>query len=198
LAKGKGGPIDADSAPIRLARNTLADKHILRIKKVLDTFDPQKLIYPNGVLGELEEDDSSSKQGTIKRIELFAENKTSMETFGVIRNFFMGFSSDRELLDLANFSNSVISVRAIGASRENSETKLLEDKLVLKRIEPPAHSSEDDRFSISRIYSRQRLSSLIVSSRWLDRMGFCKGDRIMISNPVENYVTPPPQLGGNN
>jgi hypothetical protein len=196
LAQYKSGCPRANGPATVLSRDNFAEKHILRIRQILDRFDPQKVIYPNGLLGELKED-YSSDSGTVKRIELFAENKRSKETFGVIRNLFVGFSFERDLLDLANFSNNVISVRAVSGSREHSETKLVEDKLVLKRIESPSRP-EEDRFSPSSIYRRQKIPSLIVSSRWLEKMGFSKGDRIIVSNPVENYVTPPPELAGGN
>jgi hypothetical protein len=174
----------------------LSEKHIIRIKEILSKFDPQRVVYPNGLLGELEEDKSSDSK-LVKRIELFAENKRSKETFGVIRNFFVGFSFERNLLDLANFSNNVVSVRAVSRTRDHRDPKIVEDKLVLKRIETP-NPTESDRFLPSSIYRRQKVPSLIVSSRWLERMGFNNGDRIMVSNPVENYVTPPPELAGAN
>lgn len=163
---------------------------------MLDRFDPQRVLYPNGLVSELEEN-SSSDLRPVRRIELFAENKRSKETFGVMRSLFVGFSSERGLLDLANVSNNIISVRAVMSSREHNDSKIIEDKLVLKRIES-RNLGESDRFSSSYVFRRQKIPSLIVSPRWLDRMGFSNGDRIMISNPVENYVTPPPELAGAN
>jgi hypothetical protein len=177
---------------ILISRNLLAEKHTLRIKDILGRFDPQKILYPNGLVSELEEDNSSDPK-PVKRIELFAKNLLSNKTFGVMRSFFVGFSSERGLLDLANFSDNVISVRAVSGSGEHSEGKIIEDKLVLKRIESP-NPRERDRFSLSYIFRRQKIPSLIVSSRWLDRMDLHKGDRIIVSNPVENYMTPPPEL----
>jgi hypothetical protein len=194
LAQGKRKGIGSNRATILLSRNLLAQKHILRIREIMGRYDPQKVIYPNGLVTELEED-SSSDPKPVKRIELFAKNKRSHEIFGVIRNFFVGFSSERDLLDLANFSNNVISIRAVGSSFERSENKIVEDKLVLKRIDSPK-VKQGDSFSYTQVFRRQKVPSLIVSSRWLDRMGFNSGDRIMVSNPVENYVTPPPDLAG--
>ncbi len=172
----------------------MAEKHILRIKNILGRSDSQKILYPNGLVSEIEEDDLSDPR-PVKRIELFAKNERSNETFGIIRSFFVGFSFERRLLDLANFSDNVISVRAVRAP-EYKEGKIVEDKLVLKRIESPDPHGVD-RFS-RYVFRRQKAPSLKVPSRWLDKTELRDGDRIIVSNTVENYVTPPPELEGAN
>lgn len=164
------------------------------MKYLLEKYDSQKKIYPDGLLSEVEEDDSSDSR-PLKRIELFARNQRSNETFGVIRNFFVGFSFERGLLELANFSNNVISVRAVAASYEHRKGQVVEDKLVLKRIENRG-SDSGNLLSSSSIVRRHKIPRLIVSSRWLDKMRLSNRDRIIVSNTVENYVTPPPELAG--
>ncbi len=157
-------------------------KRTVRVKYLLDSVDSQRLIYPNGVFGFLKEDDEETRQ--VRRIEIFAEDQSG-ETYGIIRNLFVAYSSELSLLELALVSNSVISVRAFcQSSQRGTETKLIEDKLILKRTD---YASESTPYSA-------RAPSLLVSSRWLDRMNLARGDRIIISNPIENYAVPPPNM----
>ncbi len=177
---------------IQFSQAILLEKHTLHIKDLMGKFDSQRLIYPNGLLSEVEESESSDAK-LLKRIELFAKNKRSNEIFGVIRSFFVGFSRERKLLELADFSNNVISVRGVASGRLRRQDKIIEDKLVLKRIED-VKPIDEDPFSALRVFRRHKVPSLIVSSRWLDKMDLSDGDRIIVSNPVENYVTPPPEV----
>jgi hypothetical protein len=182
-----------------VARETLSSKHVLRIKQVLSRPDPQRRLYPHGFVSELAEDDFSEDHGPVTRIELFARNERTRKTYGVVRKFFSGYSRERRLLDLANFSNNVISVRAMpnSSKRERSDGKPIEDKLVLRRMELP-NLGYDAALDSSNIFSRPTLPSIYVSSRWLDRMDLQSGDRIIVSNTVENYVAPPPRIAGAN
>lgn len=189
--------------PSLFSRSDLADKHVLKVKDIFRKCDPQKRLYPNGLLSELEEENSAFDFRPVKRIELFAKNERTKATYGIIRNFFVGFSSERSLLDLANFSDNVISVRTVLNSSwrgEHSEVKIIEDKLVLKTLDGTEKARQDiGRFSTSSIiFTRSKTPALYVSSRWLDKMELCEGDRIIVSNPVEDYVTPPPILTGAN
>jgi hypothetical protein len=187
---------DVHRPTILISKNPTAEKHILRMKCLLEKFDSQKKLYPNGLLSELELDDSNSDSRPLKRIELFAKNERSNETFGVIRSFFVGFSFERGLLELANFSNNVISVRAVSTSQDHRKCKVIEDKLVLKRIENRDSEKGYSLSSSELLLRRNKVPSLIVSSRWMDRMELSSGDRIIVSNPVESYMTPPPELVG--
>ncbi|MGI0078415.1 MAG: hypothetical protein ACRECH_02215 [Nitrososphaerales archaeon] len=157
-------------------------KRTVRVESMLDSVDSQKMIYPNGVLGALVEADRESKP--VRRIELFAEEQRK-EIYGIIRTFFVAYSSEHTLLELAQVSNSVISVRAFSSSAQGrQDSRMVEDKLILKRTE-----SEPEP-----VPYRARVPGLFVSSHWLDRMNLEKGNRIMVSNPLENYVVPPPNL----
>lgn len=157
-------------------------KHTVRVEYMLDSVDTQKMIYPNGVFGALNETDEESKP--VRRIELFAEEQRK-ETYGIIRTLFVAYSSEHSLLELAHFSNSVISVRAFPDSDQGmQDPRMIEDKLILKRTESETQSAP----------YRARVPSLFVSSHWLDRMNLEKGDRIIVSNPLENYLVPPPNM----
>lgn len=159
-------------------------KHIVRVEYMLDSVDKQKMIYPNGVFGALKETDEDSKP--LRRIELFAEEQRK-ETYGIIRTLFVAYSSEHSLLELAHVSNSVISVRAFPDSDQGmQDPRMIEDKLILKRTESRTESAP----------YRTKMPSLFVSSHWLDRMKLEKGDRIIVSNPLENYLVPPPNLAG--
>jgi hypothetical protein len=176
-----------------LSKNDFAEKHVLRLANMLTKNDPQRRLYPNGLLTELEQDDDFGYDfRPVKRIELFATDRRTQATYGVIRNLFVGFSFERSLLDLANFSDNVISVRAVKNSSgdSGSEPKVIEDKLVLRRLA----AKPDYKSASENIFRRPKTPSLFVSSRWLDKMKLCGGDKIMVSNPVENYVAAPPQL----
>lgn len=179
-----------------LTRELSIEKHVLRIKDVFEKIDSQKRIYPNGLISKVEED-GDANSGQVERIELFSENRRSKQVHGILRSLFLGFSNEKELLDLADYSNRVISIRTI--SRDFSEGgKVVQDNLVLKRREDkPGRNPGGELNSVfpssdELLIRRNKLPSLYVSSRWLDRMDLCSGDRILVSNPVENYATPPP------
>lgn len=129
------------------------------------------------------------KAEKIKRIELFAEEH-SKESYGIIRQFFVAYSSERNLLQLAHASENVISVRAIqGSSNDRhffaaDKRSVLENRMILKRVED---TTEPEMY-------RQRIPALIVSQSWLEMMSLTPGDRIIISNPLENFMVPPPGL----
>ncbi len=169
-------------------------KHVLHVSDILCRIDSNKVIYPNGVVGELKQ--SEEEASPVKRIELFAEEK-SKELYGIIRKFFVAYSSERKLLELAQASNNVISIKAIhrpaGSRRElkilsrgslAEQSEIVEDKMILRLLE-----EGPEQYSF-----RVKLPCLIVSPRWLDRMELEVGDRIIISNPIESYLVPPPNL----
>jgi hypothetical protein len=157
-------------------------KHTLRVDYLFGGIDAQRLIYPKGVIGSLKEEEIESKR--LRRIELFAGEETG-DTYGIIRNLFVAHSSELSLLDLAMTSNGVISVRAFPRSSIGSKSdEIKEDKLILK-------STDSTTLAIP---NRARAPSLFVSQRWLDKMNLAKGDRIIVSNPIENFVVPPPNM----
>jgi hypothetical protein len=157
-----------------------AKKRIVRMPDLLGETDTQRVMYPNGYLGSIKE--SGEEFSKVRRIEVFAEEQS--EKYGIIREFFVAYCSERRLLDLANASNSVISVRVISSSRTESRRKVISDELVLKRTDATSES----------IPYRPKIPDLLVPASWMDRMDLESGDRIMISNPRENYLVPPPVL----
>ena len=162
-------------------------KRTLRMSVLLDEIDEQREIYPKGMLGSLRESSSSNDSLRTKRIELFAhENEKS---YGILREFFVAFSSEERLLELAVASSNVIAIHAFPSERKNSENKkTIEDRLVLKR------ATHEKRAEGKPVIFRERIPDLFVSEFWLDRMRLSSGDRIIISNPREIYEVPPPTL----
>jgi hypothetical protein len=164
-------------------------KHVVHMHELLRKFDSQKRIFPNGLLGSLKASYERAEQ--IKRIELFAK-EDSKESYGIIRRFFVAYSCERNLLELAHASENVICIRAMnGSKRENTghsipdmRKTMIENRLILKRME---ENSQQEPY-------RQKIPDLIVSQHWLEIMELQPGDRIIISNPVENYMVPPPGL----
>ena len=145
------------------------------------------MIYPNGILSSLKETKDDPKP--VKRIELFAKEEDNGNTYGIIRTLFVAFSSERQMLELAEASNNVISVHVFPShsSRglvESGKPKLVEDKLVLKRAE-----SDTERRSYG-----STTPNLLVPPRWLELMALGRGARIIVSNPIENYEVPPPNI----
>jgi hypothetical protein len=164
-------------------------KRILRVPGLLDEIDEDRAIYPNGILGSLKESDFNSPK--TRRIELFAHrDKDEVERkFGILRELFVAFSSEPKLLRLAGASSNVIEVHAINGKQ--TRNTIIQDKLILKLAE-----KERDEVSQSILYS-EPTPDLFVSSHWLDNMKLDSGDRVVISNPREDYESPPPCLASN-
>jgi hypothetical protein len=166
-----------------------AKKHVLHMHDVLRKFDSQKRIYPNGLVCSLK--GTEEKVEKIRRIELFAEEH-SKESYGIIRQFFVAYSSERNLLQLALASENVICIRAMPRSPRERHTlpgvdrrsMALENRLILKRS---GEESKEPSY-------RPRIPDLVVSQHWLELMELENGDRIIISNPIEKYMVPPPGL----
>ncbi|MHB1909459.1 MAG: hypothetical protein ACYCQJ_11410 [Nitrososphaerales archaeon] len=168
------------------------EKHTLRMASIFSQTDSQARLYPSGLVSLLEED-SNSDLKQVRRIELVGKNRRSNEIYGVLRNIFVAFSSERGLLDLANYSDNIVSVRAVSGNEKSPS--IIEDKLVIKRIEknPEGQKQPNPFASVLRTIPAR---SIKVSSHWLDRMNLSSGDRVIVSNPVENFVRPPPELAG--
>ena len=157
-------------------------KRTLRIDCLIDHMDFNRVIYPNGVFGAVTQ--SAEDSPPVKRIELFAEER-NRDLYGIIRDLFVAYSSEAKLLEMAQASNSVVSVRTIDSSNSRkTERRIIEDKLVLRRSEVRARTSP----------YKKNIADLMVTPRWLERMDLEKGDRVIISNPIENYVVPPPNV----
>jgi hypothetical protein len=177
-----------------LTRVTLANhilKRTFRLPSVLPRIDTDKVLFPHGVLSVIKE--SKEPEDKVKRIEIFAEDSGD-STYGILRNMFVAFSSERKLLDLAHASDNVIEVRTLqpDAHRGSSQTgKIIGDKLVLKRTEQEA---VDTKNAMASCFSKA--PNLLVPSAWLEKVDLDRGAQIMVSNPIERYMVPPPTLCG--
>jgi len=158
-------------------------KRILRIPGLLDEADEERTIYPSGILGSLKESDFNSPKS--ERIELFARREKEVEKkFGILRQLFVAFSSEPKLLNLAGASSNVIEVHAI--NRKQTRNTIIQDKLILK-------GTENREIATRSLYT-ERAPDLFVSEHWLDNMNLDCGDKVIISNPREDYETLPPAL----
>lgn len=164
--------------------SSLPTKRTLRVPDLLDEITDQKSIYPRGILGSLKESNFDSK---VDRIQLFAQRQEEKENhYGILKRLFVAFSSESNLLKLAGASSNVIEVHGLPKEKRNGRT-IAESKLVLKRSEV-----EEERAEGIVSFYRELTPSLFVSSHWLDLMNLNSGDRVIISNPRENYEIPPP------
>lgn len=160
-----------------------ATKRTVRMSGVLPALDTARVIYPRGIFGTIQE--SKDDGPMVKRIELFANSKK--DTYGIIRKLSVAYSSAKELLQIAAASNNVVHVRALPSSKDrrmNNRVRMLEDRLVLKRseIEEQAHEL------------RAKPPNITVSPSWRERMRLSLGDSLLVSNTIENYAVPPPNL----
>jgi hypothetical protein len=159
-------------------------KRTIHLSEVLDKIDSTKVIYPGGVIANIRE--SKAKCETAKRVELFAEDKK--DKYGILRTLFVAYSSKRRLLEIAESSSSVIEVRAFAKDKLGVDVgrHIVEDRLVLKRnIQHEAEEACD---------YRPKTPSIFVPLRWGERMSLNAGDKIIISNPIEEYSLPPPNV----
>lgn len=164
-------------------------KRILRVPRFLDEIDKERALYPKGIVGSLKE--SSFDSARVERIELLAEKEEEKKKYyGILKHLFVAFCSESNLLNLADSSSNVIEVHALRHGEEK-EKMAIESKLVLKRVEE--RRIDLDQGIISPYEART--PSLFVSSHWLDLMNLRSGDRVIISNPRENYEIPPPVAG---
>jgi hypothetical protein len=151
--------------------------------------DSARLLFPKGVLAKISE--GAEDVPPVKRIELFA--KDGADTYGIIRSLFIGFSSERSILQIAEMTGGVVQVRAVrmskGPTNDNSFGEKLGDTLLLKRSSSNdvADKSESTRF-------RFRIPSITISPRWKDRMRLSEGDCLLVSNPIQDYAVPPPNV----
>jgi hypothetical protein len=135
---------------------------------------------------------SRLKEGTddippLKRIEFFA--KSRKDTYGILRSIFVAFSSERSILQIAEASGGVVQVRSIRAGSLNvveATGESSQDRLILKRS-GEVEGTERPTLSI-------KAPIITVPPRWRERMGLETGDCLIISNPIEEYVVPPPNL----
>ncbi len=150
--------------------------------------DSTRLLFPKGILSKVREGPDDIPP--VKRIELFA--KDGGDTYGIIRSLFVGFSSEKSILQIAETTRGVVQVRAVrsssGKATESTSTETSRDTLILKRASTAG--VDDGREAGFRV----RMPSITVSPRWKDRMKLAEGDCLMVSNPMEDYAVPPPNV----
>lgn len=112
-----------------------------------------------------------------RRIEVLAEG--AAERIGLLRKLFVGFSSQPEVLDVARRSNYVVEVRSLDWNQKHIAEQYKQDVVVLKRA--------IDQFG----HLRAR-EGVWVPSIWMEKVGLSTGDRVIVSNPLRNYLLPSP------
>ncbi len=188
----KGGVKETSSSLYRPLVATVMSKRTLRVPKIMPSIDPDRTLFPRGVLTLLKESREATHE--VKRIEIFA-NKSKEGLYGILRRMFVAFSSERELLQIARASDNVIEVRSFSQSGSSSFSspesgRVIEDRLVLKRIE----EATPDEHSETVISFRKKPPKLLVPAAWLERVDLEDGSQIIVSNPMARFVIPPPHL----
>ncbi len=159
-------------------------KRTLRVPDLLNEIPEERAVYPRGIVGSLKETNFDSVR--VGRIELFSRKKDERgKYYGILKQLFVAFSSESKILKLAGTSSNVIEVHGLRDEDKKNKKGLVESKLVLKRSK---EEKKDDVFSL---YG-EKTPKLLVSAHWLDLMNLSSGDRVIISNPRENYEIPPP------
>ena len=119
----------------------------------------------------------------VKRIEFFA--KGGNDTYGILRSIFVAFSSEKSILRIADASSGVVHVRSIRPGISNSVDST-QDKLILRRS---TETQENHRPLLG-----LKTPTITVSPRWRERMKLEEGECLMVSNPLEEYAVPPPNI----
>jgi hypothetical protein len=133
---------------------------------------------PNGVLAHVLESEESEE--TARRVELFARAREKV--FGILRTFFVAYSEEKELLEIAESSNSVIQVRTVGEVSMGCP----QDFLILKRLYTEEINNRQ------RHSYRTTLPDVLVPTRWTERMKLKTGDTIVVCRaPAEYSIAPP-------
>lgn len=162
-------------------------KRTLYMSEIFSTLDSSKLIYPKGVVTKI--NDSKEESTTARRVELFATDEK--DAYGILRTLFVASSSAMILLHIAEASNNVIHVRALGSrdasSYHKSSRQIIGDRLLLRKMNDGESAKEENSI-------RAETPNLIVPPRWRERMNLKPGDRLIVSNPIENYAVPPPNV----
>jgi hypothetical protein len=163
-------------------------KRTLRVPDLLNEIPKERAVYPKGIVTSLKESAFDSMK--VGRIELFSSKDNEKgQYYGILKQLFVAFSSESRILKLAITSSNVIEVHGLREDKENKKG-VVESKLVLKRSEEAAENEEQKQQLLS-LYG-EKTPKLFVSSHWLDLMNLSSGDRVIISNPRENYEIPPP------
>ncbi len=157
-------------------------KRTFQFSELLPTVDSNKVIFPRGIVSTITEADDDLPP--VKRIELFARD--DKDTYGILRTLFVALSAERSILQMASASDGIIQVRTLTEKSDSGNKKIFEDKLLIKRTEP---LGEQTNHSV-----RVKTPNIVVSARWRERMHLVPRDRIILSNPIEEFAVPPPNL----
>jgi hypothetical protein len=120
---------------------------------------------------------------TAKRVELFAHARKMV--YGILHTFFVAYSSETMLLQLAEASSNVVHVRTLSTETEGLR-KLVEDRLILRRT--PSNIDQKP------FTYRALAPSILVPVAWRERMHLMMGDKIVISRDAREYALPPPTV----
>ncbi len=120
----------------------------------------------------------------VKRIELFARDEK--DTYGILRTLFVAISAEKSILQMASASDGIIQVRTLPEKSDSVKKKIIEDKILVKRLQEIGPGLEQS--------VRIRTPNLMVSARWREKMDLRARDRIILSNPIEEYAVPPPNI----
>jgi len=122
----------------------------------------------------------------VKRIEFFA--KDGNDTYGILRSIFVAFSSEKSILRIADALNGEVQSRSVRSrnSKGSDDSNSAQDRLILKRS---SEIEQEDRPVLS-----MKTPTITVSPRWRERMKLKSGDCLIVSNPIEEYSVPPPNI----
>jgi hypothetical protein len=143
---------------------------------------------PGAVLANVLE--TSENIETAKRVELFA--KAQEKVFGILHTFFVAYSCERMLLQLAEDSSNVVQVRTFGSQDDSSSTSILQDYLILKSI---CRENQEEMRENGLPY-RPSTPEILVPTHWSMRMKLKNGDKIIICRPSGEYCMAPPDISG--
>lgn len=145
-----------------------------------------KKLSPNRFNGILVKVRPSKDNGeTARRVELFA--KVSEKVFGILHTFFIAYSSEKLLLEMAETSSDVVQVRTINSN--DTSAGIVQDHLILKRICLGSELKTDNAFDY-----HASVPDVIVPAVWGERMKLKTGDKVVIYRPTGEYSMPPPVI----
>lgn len=129
--------------------------------------------------------ESKNSTEIAKRVEIFA--RARQKVFGILHTFSVAYSAEPKLLELAANSSNVVEVRTIAPL--GGSTHYLQDHLILKRFFEEGESQEK-----TTLPHYTMMPNILVSPLWRERMSLKNGDKVIISQPPEEYSIAPPTV----
>lgn len=139
---------------------------------MISQLDTQKILFPGGVVCEVA---VQSKEEKVKRIELISRERMGL---GVLKELYVTYASHPALLELSRRSNNVVEVRSIKWSKKHSAEAYSKDLVIVKRL----HGQEEIGIR------------LLGAEKWIDHIRLEAGDKVILSNPLSDYLLPPPSI----